>query len=81
MFLILFIDIGHCFECELLSRILKGNGRAFCSGGDVVRLYNSLNEGELHLNMLLTNKISYFFTFNLLSVDRYNNFMQISFYI
>ncbi|XP_057426993.1 3-hydroxyisobutyryl-CoA hydrolase-like protein 2, mitochondrial [Lotus japonicus] len=26
--------------------LMKGNGRAFCSGGDVVRLYNSLNEGN-----------------------------------
>ncbi|XP_061364517.1 small ribosomal subunit protein mS47 [Gastrolobium bilobum] len=26
--------------------LMKGSGRAFCSGGDVVRLYHSLNEGN-----------------------------------
>ncbi|KAL1315296.1 hypothetical protein HN51_042069 [Arachis hypogaea] len=27
--------------------LMKGSGRAFCSGADVVRLYNSLNEGNV----------------------------------
>uniref|UniRef100_A0A6M2F2R1 3-hydroxyisobutyryl-CoA hydrolase n=1 Tax=Populus davidiana TaxID=266767 RepID=A0A6M2F2R1_9ROSI len=27
--------------------VLKGNGRAFCAGGDVVRLYRLINEGKI----------------------------------
>ncbi|KAL2963582.1 hypothetical protein AAZX31_17G209100 [Glycine max] len=41
-------DIGFVLmklQIAILN-VLKGSGRAFCSGADVVRLYHSLNEGN-----------------------------------
>lgn len=62
------INIGHCVGYKLqiaILNVLKGSGRAFCSGADVVRLYQSLNEGELYFN--INNYI--FMLISILQVD------------
>lgn len=30
----------------ILCQFLKGSGRAFCAGGDIVSLYHLINKGE-----------------------------------
>lgn len=76
MFFIMFILV-IVLNMSALLNVLKGNGRAFCSGADVVRLYHSLNEGKLHFYNLLINKYIIVFIFN--PSSEYIKFMQISF--
>lgn len=38
--------VDCCFYC------IKGSGRAFCAGGDVVTLYKHINEGRNFFNNL-----------------------------
>lgn len=77
MFFIMFILV-IVLNMSALLNVLKGNGRAFCSGADVVRLYHSLNEGKLHFYNLLINKYIIVFIFN--PSSEYIKFMQIKYF-
>lgn len=59
----------------MVIKLLKGKGRAFCAGGDIVSLYKLINEGTNRIfEIMLCSLIIYLvkYTADLFSLSRFH---------